>query len=157
MVNGIEGFICNVHFADKRERLSMEIGRTETVLSLKARLQAEVPEVPSPCLQQLTFNSSPTEDSQTMEEWESELHITLTVQAPPRMFVRTSTGSIIEVGIYPEKGLEIVSLKRLIQKKTSIEITKLQLYYRGKVLDDKHTIRSYNLPPNPSLQLCELN
>ncbi len=159
MVNGIEGFICNVHFADKREHVSMEIGRTETVLSLKARLQAEVPEVPSPCLQQLTINSSPMEDSQTMEECRVDKSksnsVMLSVPAPPRMFVKTSTGSVIEVGIYSER--EIVSLKRLIQEKTSVEITKQQLYYRGKVLDDKHTISSYNLPPNPSLQLCELN
>ncbi len=155
MVNS-KGFICNVHFADKRERVSMQVGRTETVLSLKARLQAEVPEVPSPCLQQLIINSSPMEDSQTMAECRVSEYgsnsVILSVQAPPRMFVRTSTGSVIEVGIYPER--EIVSLKRLIQKKMSVEITKQQLYYRGKVLDDKRTISSYNLPPN-SLQLCE--
>ena len=157
MVNSIEGFICNVHFADKREHVSMEIGHTETVLSLKARLQAEVPEVPSPCLQQLTINGSPTEDSQTMEECgvdESRMNsVKWSLQAPLRMFVKTSTGSVIEVGIYSER--EIVSLKGLIQKKTSIEVNKQQLYYRGKVLEDKRTISSYNLPPNSSLQQCE--
>ena len=67
------------------------------------------------------------------------------------MFIRTSTGDVIEVGINFEK--EIVSLT---QKKTSVGISKQQLYYRGKVLEDKHTISSYNLLPNPSLQLCEL-
>ncbi len=150
-----DGFSCNVHFSDKRVHVSMEVNSTETVLSLKARLQAEVPEVPSPCLQQLTINDSPMEDSQTMAECASKSNsVTLSVQPPPRMFVRTSTGSVIEVSIYFEK--EIVSLKRLIQEKTSVEVSKQQLYYRGKILEDKHTISSYNLPPNPSLQLCEL-
>ncbi|XP_064383582.1 polyubiquitin-C-like isoform X2 [Halichondria panicea] len=154
------GFSCNVHFADKREHVSMEVNSTETVLSLKARLQAEVPEVPSPCLQQLTINDSPMEDSQTMGECGTNQReyqcnsnpVMLSVQPPHRMFVRTSTGSVIEVGIYSEK--EVVSLKRLIQMKTFVEINKQQLYYRGKVLDDKHTINSYNLPPNQLLQLC---
>ncbi len=68
IVGSIDGFSCNVHFADKREHVSMKVNSTETVLSLKARLQAEVPEVPSPCLQQLTINDSPMEDSQTMAE-----------------------------------------------------------------------------------------
>ena len=152
-------FSCNVHFADKRQHVSMKVGDRETVLSLKARLQAEVPEVPSPCLQQLTIIDSPVEDSQTMAECgvnESKSNsITLSVQPPPRMFVRTSTGDVIEVGIYPEK--EIVSLKCLIQEKTSVAITKQQLYYQKKVLEDKHTISSYNLSPKlPLLQLCEL-
>ena len=49
-----DGFSCNVHFSDEREHVSMEVNSTDTVLSLKARFQAEVPEVPSPCLQQLT-------------------------------------------------------------------------------------------------------
>ncbi len=155
-VKSIDGFSCNVHFADKRQHVSMKIDSTETVLSLKARLQAEVLEVPSPCLQQLTINDSPMEDSQTMAECgvdESESNVTLSVQAP-RMLVKTSTGNIIEVGIYPEK--EVVSLKRLIRKEIVVKIIKQQLYYRGQVLDDKHTISSYNLPPNPLLQLCEL-
>ncbi len=153
MVNGIEGFSCNVHFADKRERLSMEIGRTETVLSLKARLQADVPEVPSPCLQQLTINGSPMEDSQTMEECGVSAQESVTLNVPSRMFVRTSTGSVFEVSIYSDK--KVVNLKRLIQEKTSVEITKQQLYYRGKVLDDKHTISSYCISPNSLLLLCK--
>ena len=153
MVNSIDGFSCNVHFADKRERVSMEIGRTETVLSLKARLQAEVPEVPSPCLQQLTINSSSMEDSQTMEECGVSAQESVTLNVPSRMFVRTSTGSVFEVSIYSDK--KVVNLKRLIQEKTSVEITKQQLYYRGKVLDDKHTISSYCISPNSLLLLCK--
>ena len=155
-VGSINDFSCNVHFADERGHVSMEVGHRETVLSLKARLQAEVfPEVPSPCLQQLTIRGSPVEDSQTLYECgvnSKSNSVTLSVQAPPRIFVRTSTGSVIEVGINFEE--QIVSLKRLIQEKTSVEINKQQLYYQGKVLEDKHTISSYNLPP--SLQLCEL-
>ena len=150
-------FSCNIHFAGKRQHVSMQVNSRETVLSLKARLQAKVPDVPSPCLQQLTIKGSPMEDSQTMMEcgvYSHQSNVVMSVQPPPRMFVRTSTGSVIEVGVNFEK--EIVSLKRLIQKKTSVDITKQQLYYRGKVLEDKHTISSYNLPPNPSLQLCEL-
>ncbi len=157
MANSIDGFSCNIHLRDKRERVSMQVGRTETVLSLKARLQAEVPEVPSPCLQQLIINSSPMEDSQTMEECrvdESKSNsMMLSVQAPPRMFVRTSTGSVIEVSIC--SGREIVSLKRLIQKKTSSKVNKQQLYYRGQILDDKHTISSYCISPNSLLLLCK--
>ncbi len=159
MVYGIDGFNCNVNFPDKREHVSMKVNSTETVLSLKARLQVMVLEVPSPCLQQLTINDSPMEDSQTMMECGVDASksnsVTLSVQPPPlRMFVRTSTGSVIEVGINFEK--EIVNLKRLIQEKTSVEVNKQQLCYRGEILDDKHTISSYNLPTNPSLQLCEL-
>ncbi|XP_064383424.1 polyubiquitin-C-like isoform X2 [Halichondria panicea] len=154
-MNCIEGFICNVHFADKR--VCIKISRTGSFLSLKARLQAEVPEIPSPCLQQLTINDSPMEDSQTMDGCgvnEFKPNVTLSVQPPPRMFVRNSTGIVIQVSIYSEK--EVISLKSLIQDTESSfpEISKQQLYYRGKALDDMHTISSYNLPRDQSLQLC---
>ncbi len=146
------GTHISIAFADGQKQVSVKIGRNNTVLSLKTRIQAELLGMPPPCRQQLVCNGSIMEDNRLLRDYDCS--VTLNKQSLTRLFIRTpvSTGSTIE--IRSEK--RILNLKYLLEKKTSIKASKQQLYYQGRVLEDTHTISSYNFPSDPMLQLCEL-
>ncbi len=149
----------SIAFANGREDISMYVPCiTEcTVLSLKLRIGDNVPNVPPPCRQQLVCNGLRMEDNEWLVKFKIFEHpIVLNEEFRVHLIVRTPTNNTINIHISSEKNL--FNLKCLIRDRTSppIKVSKQQLYYQGRVLEDTHTISSCNFPSDPLLQLCEL-
>ncbi len=151
-----------VTFADGSEQLKIKANLyKDTVLSLKTRIQSKVPGIPSPSQQQLICNGSIMEDSQLLRKFEMSFFqhhpVVLRIQARQHVFVRTPTSNMIDIHILSEKN--VTNLKCLIQDRTfpPIKVNKQQLYYRGTVLENTHTISKCNFSSAPMLQLCEFS
>ena len=139
---------------NKRKLTSFNIDYlSNTVLSLKARIWAEVPAMPPPSQQRLTYKNKHLEDSQIL--WECGLRINdyVLLSILQKIFIRCPNGSLTDINVH--KINKVVAVKRLIQRKTAIEPIEQQLYYNGRVMDDECTIESYGLTTNSMLQLCK--
>lgn len=125
--------------------------------SLKARIWASTAGMPSPSLQRLHFNNTLMDDCMLLEEYGLEDSrsgpYTIVVSLPRRVYVRSSTGSTFEVQVYPDETVE--ALKRIVQKKTSVDLNRQQLFYGGKLLQDGQTIASCKFVADPLLHLCK--
>ena len=139
---------------NKRKLASFNVDcLSNTVLCLKARIWAEVPAMPPPSQQRLTYKNKHLEDSQIL--WECGLRINdyVLLSILQKIFVRCPNGSLTDINVH--KINKVVAVKRLIQRKTAIEPIEQQLYYNGRVMDDECTIESYGLTTNSMLQLCK--
>ena len=126
---------------------------TNSILSLKVRIWADIPSMVSPSQQRLTYKGFALEDNQTISNIGYKPPDQIVVSIPQRVYVRCSDGSVINISIHLVD--KIITLKRLLQKETAIEADKQQLYYNGRVMDDECITASYALTSNPLLQLSE--
>ena len=150
-----EGF-TTIHIStnDQRKLISFNVDCfAETALSLKARIWAEVPEMPPPSQQRLTYKSTHLEDSQILYECGLTNADCVMVSVLQKIYIRCPDGSMTDINTHVID--KVLTVKRLIWRKTAIEPNKQQLYYDGRVMDDECTVESYILTTNPMLQLCK--
>ena len=151
----------SICFLDKRLPIHINVHPEEVVLSLKARLSVIIPNNIPPCEQLLTFQGKKMHDTLPLSTYFTEhqcspVELTMVI----KMFVKSFSGSIIELQISPSKTIE--ALKQEIEKKEDqhLKPCRQQLFYCGtdrcERLEDDRTIASYNLPDSPLIHLCEL-
>ena len=146
--------IIRICYSERKE-LTINVNPSETVLSLKARIWAEVPTMPPPSQQRLMYKNSLMKDHLTLNEcgllWQETTTIMLSMVLR-KVFVRHFNGTAIDVRIpLTEK---VISLKQLACKKMtgSVNPGRQQLYINGKVMDDECTI---TVARHSMLQLCK--
>ena len=138
----------------RNQLASVTVNCYDTVLSLKVRIWVAVPSMPPPSQQRLTYNDSPLEDSQILNEFGSlKTSNSVVVSIPQQVLVRCSDGTAITIGVHTTDL--VIVLKRWIYKKTGTEPDKQLLFYNGNVMDDDCTIKSYKIYANSLLQLCK--
>ena len=143
---------------DQKELASLHVHSSDTVLSLKARISAEIAGLSSLSQQRLRFNNTLMNDSMLLKDYGLEDYFgthNIVMSLPKRIYIRSYTGSIFDVQLYPEE--EVETLKCLAQKVTSVDLNRQQLFYGGKLLEDRKTIASYTFVADPMIQLCEFN
>ena len=140
---------------DQKELVSLKVDSSETVLSLKARIWAEIAGMSPPSQQQLHLDNALMDDCTLLEEYGIKYSdtSTITVSLPKRMYVRSFTGSTFEVQVDSSEKME--ALKCLVQKKTNVDPSRQLLFYGGKLLEDQQIIASYKLVTDPLLHLCK--
>ena len=141
----------------RKESASLKVDPDETVLNLKVRICVDVPAMPTPSLQRLTYNNSPIEDSQALhtlvKSWSGETPLIL-ASVPQQIFLNFN-GTMISIRVYPTD--KVVTLKKLILKMVPVEPSKQLLYYNGRAIDEECTIESLMLATNSILQLCKFS
>ena len=145
----------HINSFDKKELASLKVHRSETVLSLKARIWAEIAGMSTPSQQQLHLDNTLMDDCMLLKECGLEYHgaYTIVLSLPTRIYVRSFTGSTFEVQGYSCKKVE--ALKCLVQRKTGVDLNRQQLFYGGKLLEDQQMLAMYKLVTDPMLHLCK--
>ena len=144
--------VIHIRAPDCTKLASVDV-ENETVLGLKARIWVEIPAMPPPSQQRLTYRGSPMEDNQILDEFGFEPSDSVVVSIPQRLVVRCHDGSIVDIDMHLTD--KIIVLKRLICKKTAIDPNKQQLYYNGRLMDDEYTVERYTHSTKSMIQLCE--
>ena len=145
----------HINSFDKKELASLKVHRSETVLSLKARIWAEIAGMSPPSQQQLHLDNSLMDDCTLLEKYGLGYSGTYTIvmSLPKKIYIRSSTGSTFEVQVDSSEKVE--ALKCLVQKKTNIDPNRQRLFYGGKLLKDQQMIASYKLVTDPMLHICK--
>ena len=149
-----------INSIDQQQLASLQVDPDETVLCLKVRIWVEVNGMSPPSEQQLLLGEMVMNEKNALKSYPVSQNATIVVNIVKKVIIKSSTGRTTEVKLYPNEKVE--DMKRLIQDKDDqhLEPCRQQLFYcstdRCMLLEDDHTIASYNLVTDPLLHLCKL-
>ena len=120
---------------------SIPVNPSDTILSLKVRIQITIKEMVPPCKQRLMYNSECLHDKRRLRFYSIHQHCVIEVTTPTKLNAKCLGGNMISANVYPDET--VAMLKTKLKRESQVEPNRQHLYCRGKLLEDRSRLASY--------------